>query len=306
MAETGRAMKIGLLLPDTEGYMDGRTAHWPDLLAMAQEAERVGFDSVWVTDHFIQRDDKGERGPWECWSLLSALAATTTRVELGTLVLCTGFRNPAHLAKMADTVEDISNGRLILGIGAGWNEPEYTAFGYPFDHRVDRFGEAAEITSTLIRTGAIDFEGTWYSAKACVLRPRGPRPAGPPILIGTGSNGERMMRYAARFADQWNAWFSSFNNRIEDLQVINERVDAACAAEGRDPSTLARTVALKVSLKPGHPSPMSTVAIEGADSDIAASLRAFAAIGISHVQLWIDPCTVESVSRFASVLALLD
>ena len=161
---TQRPMKIGLLLPDTEGYMAGQTAHWPDFLAMTREAERVGFDSVWVTDHFLQRDDKGERGPWECWSLVAALAAVTTRVEIGTLVLCSGFRNPAHLAKMAETVDDISNGRLILGIGAGWHEPEYAAFGYPFDHRVDRFAEATEIITTLLRTGAVDFEGNWYSA----------------------------------------------------------------------------------------------------------------------------------------------
>jgi probable F420-dependent oxidoreductase len=303
---TQRPMKIGLLLPDTEGYMAGQTAHWPDLLTMTREAERVGFDSVWVTDHFLQRDEKGERGPWECWSLVAALAAVTSRVEIGTLVLCTGFRNPAHLAKMAETVDDISNGRLILGIGAGWHEPEYTAFGYPFDHRVDRFAEATEIITTLVRTGAIDFDGPWYSARDCVLRPRGPRPQGMPILIGTGASGERMMQLAARYGDSWNAWFGSFANDVDELRVLLGRVDDACAAVGRDPQTLERSVALKIALEPGVASPMSTNAVDGPDEEIASTLRAVAALGIAHVQLWIDPCTVESVIRFQSVLDLLD
>jgi probable F420-dependent oxidoreductase len=299
------ALKIGLLLPDTEGYMAGQTAHWPDLLAMTRAAEEVGFDSVWVTDHFLHRDERGERGPWECWSLMSAIAAVTERVEIGSLVLCTGFRNPAHLAKMADTVDNISNGRLILGIGAGWNEPEYRAFGYPFDHRVDRFAEAAEIVSTLLRTGEIDFDGTWYSARECVLRPRGPRPDGPPVLIGTGPDGRRMMELAARYGDVWNAWFGSFNNTLADLVVVNERVRAACAAVGRDPATLERSVALKIALEPGAPSPMGSPAIEGTAAGIAASIRAFGDAGMSHLQLWIDPCTVESVRRFGEVLALV-
>jgi alkanesulfonate monooxygenase SsuD/methylene tetrahydromethanopterin reductase-like flavin-dependent oxidoreductase (luciferase family) len=141
-----RPLKVGLLLPDTEGYMDGQTAHWSDIREMAQAAERVGFDSVWVTDHFYRQKGDVELGPWEAWTLLSALAAVTDRVEIGTLVLCTGFRNPAHLAKMVDTIEDVSSGRLILGIGAGWNKPEYDAFGYPYDHRVDRFEESLEIS----------------------------------------------------------------------------------------------------------------------------------------------------------------
>src|SRR3954454_9995264 len=160
-----RPLKVGLILPETERQMNGGSARWHDLEAMAHLGEAIGADSLWITDHLIHRVPGEEpRGTWECWSLITALAAITELPESGTLVLCSSFRNPALLAKMADTVDDISGGRLILGIGAGWNEPEYTAFGYPFDHRVDRFGEAAEITSTLIRTGAIDFEGTWYSA----------------------------------------------------------------------------------------------------------------------------------------------
>ncbi len=219
-----RPLKVGVLLPDTENQMDGASAGWADLAALTRTAEAVGFDSVWVTDHLIHRADQpldtpvaigGDlrelEGPWECWSLLSAMAAITERVEIGTLVICNSFRNPALLAKMADTVEEISGGRLILGLGAGWNEPEYRAFGYPFDHRVDRFEEGIEITTSLLRTSHCDFDGRWYQIKDCELRPRGPRPEGPPIVIGTA--GERMLGLTAKYADGWNTWFSQTGQR---------------------------------------------------------------------------------------------
>ncbi len=179
--------KLGIILPEGEGDLDGRTPRWADYLAMARLAEEVGFDSVWFVDHLIYRNDASGRPPqgaWECWSVLSALAAVTSRVELGSLVTATSFRNPALLAKIADTIDEISGGRLILGIGAGWNEPEYRMFGYPYDHRVDRFAEAFAIIYGLLRDGAVDIAGTFYQARECELRPRGPRPQGPPIMVG--------------------------------------------------------------------------------------------------------------------------
>jgi probable F420-dependent oxidoreductase len=299
-------LKVGLLLPETEGQMDGATARWSDLLAMTQAAERVGFDSIWVTDHLIHRQDGAERGPWECWSLIAALAAVTNHVEIGTLVLSTSFRNPAYLAKMADTVEEISGGRLILGLGAGWNEPEYTAFGYPFDHRVDRFEEAITIITGLLRDGQVDFEGTYSQARDCVLRPRGPRPQGPPIMVGTSGSGMRMLRLAARFADQWNVWFKTFNNRVEELDAMRATVDAACQEVGRDPATLARTAALKIAVGPHSPSTMSTEPIAGSAEEIATALRQYADIGISHIQVWIEPNTIAGIELFAPVLEILD
>jgi probable F420-dependent oxidoreductase len=299
-----RPLKVGLLLPETEGQLDGGTARWTDLAAMARAAEAVGFDSVWVTDHLIQRAESGDRGPWECWSLLSALAAVTERVEIGSLVVCTGFRNPALLAKMADTVEEISGGRLILGIGAGWHEPEYRAFGYPFDHRVDRFEEALAIITGLLREGHVDFEGMYYQARDCELRPRGPRKQGPPILVG--ANGKRMLGLTARHADQWNTWYNQIGNRVENLPAQLAAVDAACAEAGRDPATLARTAAVMVEVGPHSPSTMSVPPITGAPEELAAALRAYADAGLAHVQVWLEPNTLAGIAAFERVLEALD
>jgi len=305
MASPTRPLKVGLLLPETEGQFDGGNARWSDLLAMARAAEAIGVDSIWVTDHLLHQDDDGNRwGMWECWSLMAALAAVTERVALGSLVLCTAFRNPALLAKMADTVDEISGGRLILGLGAGWNEPEYRAFGYPFDHRVARFEEALTIITTLLREGRIDVEGTYYQARECELRPRGPCPQGPPILVGT--TGEKMMALTARHADEWNTWFSQSGNRIEGLVPLLARVDAACAAAGRDPQTLVRSAAVKLEVGPHSPSKMSAPGIAGTPEELAESLRAHAAIGLAHVQVWLEPNTLAGIEAFGRVLEALD
>src|SRR5436305_9669791 len=133
-----RPLKVGINLPTTEGALSGKTPKWADLLAFAERAEVLGFDSLWVPDHLLLRWEGQTRGIWECWSLLAALAAVTSRVELGPLVACTSFRIPALLAKMADTVDEISGGRLVLGLGAGANGREHPAFGAPSDHRIDR------------------------------------------------------------------------------------------------------------------------------------------------------------------------
>lgn len=311
-----RPLKIGLLLPETEGQFNGGTARWSDLLAMARAAEDAGFDSIWVTDHLIHRtasdnakpqaelETTESTGMWECWSLISALAATTDRVEIGTLVLCTGFRNPALLAKMADTVDEISGGRLILGLGAGWNEHEYRAFGYPFDHRVARFEEAVTIITTLLRTGQIDFNGVYYQARDCELRPRGPRSGGPPIMFGT--TGPRMLELTARHADIWNSWFSQFENQIEKVPKLLAAVDAGCASAGRDPKTLARTLALNIEVAEHEPSQMSSPPITGTSEEIAATLQAYAGLGISHVQVWLEPNTLGGIEAFRGVLEILD
>jgi alkanesulfonate monooxygenase SsuD/methylene tetrahydromethanopterin reductase-like flavin-dependent oxidoreductase (luciferase family) len=205
---------------------------------------------------------------------------------------------------MADTVDEISGGRLILGVGAGWNEPEYRAFGYPFDHRFDRFEEALTIITGLLRDGHIDFAGTYYSARDCELRPRGPRKNGPPIMIGT--TGKRMLALTARHADQWNVWYSHTGNRVEGVAPLLAAVDAACAEAGRDPKSLERTVAVMVEVGPHAPSTMSVPPLTGTPEELAASLRAYADAGVSHLQVWLEPNTVAGIEAFAPVLEALD
>jgi probable F420-dependent oxidoreductase len=298
-------MKIGIILPIGEGFMEGQTARWSDLLAMTRATEELGYDSLWFVDHLLMRVPAvGTIGVWECWSLLAAAAAVTQRVELGTLVVCTSFRNPALLAKMADTVDEISGGRLTLGLGAGHHEPEYHAFGYPFDQRVSRFEEAIQIIHGLLRQGRIDFRGRFSCAQDCELRPRGPRPQGPPIVVGT--TGPRMLDLTARYADGWNVYFDKTANSAANIPALREQVDAACHAAGRDPATLSRSASVIVGVDgrttmPGVPAPLLT----GTPEEIAAELRAYAAAGIDHLQIRVAPNTVESIHAFAPVLALL-
>jgi alkanesulfonate monooxygenase SsuD/methylene tetrahydromethanopterin reductase-like flavin-dependent oxidoreductase (luciferase family) len=211
------------------------------------------------------------------------------------------------LAKKAATVDEISGGRLILGLGAGWNEAEYRAFGFPFDHRVDRFEEAFAIIRGLLREGRVDFSGRYHEARDCVLLPRPAREGGPPIMVGT--TGARMLRLAAAHADAWNAWFTWFGNRPEGIAALRRDVDAACEEVGRDPATLERTVAVLVQVEAGD------VARRGGphekappitSGELREHLGAFAAQGISHVQLVIDPITVASIEHVGGVLQQTD
>ena len=270
---------------------------------MTRAIEDLGFDSVWVGEHLLYRwEDRPARGPWEAWTLLAAIAASTTRIELGPLVACTNFHNPALLAKQAATIDELSGGRFVLGLGAGWNETEFRAYGYPYDHRIDRFEEAFTIIRTLLREGAIDFDGRWYQARDCELLPRGPRPAGPPLMIG--SNGPRMLRATMAHADSWNSWYNDVGNRPDGVAPLRDQVDEACREVGRDPAEVERTVAVLVRLPGGagrlqgdpRQGPMPPVSSEPAE--LAETLRAFAAEGIAHVQLVLDPIT-RAVDRGA-------
>jgi len=299
-------LKIGMLLPHAEGRFGGETARWSDLLAIAQQAEQVGFDSLWTIDHWtVEYPDTPDQGVWECWSLLAALAATTEHIQLGPLVTPTSFRNPALLAKMADTVDEISGGRLTLGLGAGWLEAEYRAMSLPFDHRISRFEEAIQIIHGLLRDGRVDFEGRYYSARDCELRPRGPRPQGPPILIG--SSGERMLRSVARYADAWNAFFATTGNSPDGIPPLREKVDAACTEAGRDPGTLERTCTVLVGFDLpgaiGHPQTKNP--LRGSAEEIAEGLRAYQRESIGHVQVYLDPMTPAGVEAFAPVLEII-
>lgn len=302
---SGRPLKVGVFLPLIERPGTAGQARWQELAEMARLAEEVGFDSLWVPDHLIFRfPERKPEGVWEAMSILAALAAVTSRVEIAPLVLCSGWRNPALLAKMADTIDEISGGRFVLGLGSGWHQPEFDAFGYPFDHRYSRFEEAIAIIHGLLRTGHVDFDGTYERARDCELRPRGPRPEGPPILIG--SNGPRMLRLAARYGDAWN---SDWRNRASSMPPLIELVRTACAETGRDVATMGLTAGVQVDL-PGHSGRAGdsdgVPPLSGTPEEIAEELRAYARLGISHVQLLPDPNTAASLEALAPVLELLD
>jgi alkanesulfonate monooxygenase SsuD/methylene tetrahydromethanopterin reductase-like flavin-dependent oxidoreductase (luciferase family) len=303
-----RPLKVGVQLPEVE-----REVRWPEVLDMARAAEDAGFDSIWVGDHLIFRyADRPPRGPWESWTMLAALAAVTTRVELGPLVAATSFHQPQMLAKKAATIDEISGGRLILGLGAGWNEAEYRAYGFPYDHRVSRFEEAFTIIRTLLREGAIDFDGRFYQARDCELLPRGPRAGGPPLMVG--SIGERMLQITAPHVDLWNAWYDWFGNDPTDFGRVAASVDAAAEAAGRPVGAIGRTAAVYVQLpggtgrvqgeRPRNPAPP----ISGTPEQIAAGLAAFAGpqARATHLQLVVDPITRQSIEALAPVLELLD
>ena len=285
--------------------MGDGVSHWKDVIALARKAEAIGFDSVWVADHTVFRfEGVPTHGRWECWSVLAALAAATDRVEIGPLVTCMGFRNPALLAKIAETVDEISGGRLTLALGAGWHEPEFTSYGYPFDHRASRFEEGFHIVRDLVRTGRADFQGAFSSVNDCELRPRGPRPNGMPIMIGT--NGPRLLRLTAQYADSWNTTWIRHPHQVPPLR---DAVDAACLSVDRDPATLERTACVFLDLpnltgrwswnEPQPPEPLEAAAA-------AERIHGFAEEGLSHIMLWLDPCTEAGIETFAETLALLD
>jgi alkanesulfonate monooxygenase SsuD/methylene tetrahydromethanopterin reductase-like flavin-dependent oxidoreductase (luciferase family) len=289
-------MKIGIILPTMEQSSLGRPLAYADIRDVALQAEEQGLDSLWVADHLLFRfPNEPMAGIWEAWSIQTALAEATRRVDLGQLVLCTAFRNPALLAKMAVTVDEISRGRLILGLGCGWHQPEFDAFGIPFDHRVERFEEALQIIVPLLKEGKVDFHGKHYSAPNCEMMPRGPRPNGPPVLVA--SKGPRMLRLTAQYADSWNtAWLGTADALAERRSAL----EAACADVGRDPGTLEVTVGVMVyypDLAQSDGAPKSY--LTGSAEEIGAEFARYAKAGVGHLICSCSPCNSAAVSRLA-------
>ncbi len=295
-------MKVGVVLPLGENPATGSAPGYREIRDLALQAEAAGFDSIWLFDHLLyRRPEQPTAGPWECWTILTALAEATERVELGTIVLCTAFRNPAVLAKMAATLDEVSGGRLILGLGAGWHQPEFDAFGIPFDHKAGRFEEALKIIVPLVKEGKVNFQGEYYNAPDCEIRPRGPRPAGPPVLAA--SFGPRMLRLTAQYADSWNsAWFGRPTGFVERRAAL----EAACAEVGRDPATLEMTAGVQVAFpeagEVSAPLDNPDKILTGSAEEIAAGLRAYADLGVGHVICSPLPNNATALPRFAEAL----
>jgi alkanesulfonate monooxygenase SsuD/methylene tetrahydromethanopterin reductase-like flavin-dependent oxidoreductase (luciferase family) len=285
-------MRVGVTLPMALGEVtEGQLTTFTETADFAQRAERLGLDSVWVFDHLIWRfEGEPEEGPHEAWTTLSALAPVVPRVELGALVMCSSFRPAGVMAKMAATLDDLSGGRLVLGIGSGWHEPEYAAFGLPFEPRVSWFAEDLEVITRLLRGETVSLAGRFRTYDRAVLLP--PPARRPPILVA--SKGPRMLRLTATWADAWNtAWFGRVDDR---LRTRLSDLDEACAAVGRDPASIRRTVGIRL-YEPGKRDDEP-----GIDADavgLAAFFDELEAVGFADAIVWSLAKTPAALERIA-------
>ena len=302
MTASEETLEVGLVLPLEETHMGGGTARWDDLVEMAVEAESVGFDSVWVSDHLMLHNE-GEpiHGAWECWSLAAALAGRTTTIRIGTQVTSASFRHPGLLARIVDTVDEISGGRLIVGIGAGDHEPEYVSLGLPFRDRVGRAEDYLTAFTELLRAGRSDHQGPHFQLSNFEMPLRGPRLGGIPIVIA--AEGPRMLRVAARYADGW----MTFDKSREQQTGLEARFVDACKLEGRTSTSIGRVragVVIRFSDQASVPW-ASAPALTGTPSEIAESLQAMHAEGASTVLTWPDPNSITGIRAMRPVLEYL-
>ncbi len=294
-------MKIGFVIPLFEVPAYGkRVLRYTELREMALKAEKAEFDSIWICDHLLYRfENQGTEGIWECWTMLSALAEATQRIEFGTLVLCNPFRNPAIVAKMAHPIDEVSNGRFILGIGAGWNNPEFDAFGVPFDHRFDRFEEAIQIIQPLLKEGRVDLKGRYYQTRDCEIIPRGPRPKGPPLIVG--GVGPRLTRVTAQYADLWNT------NQHADLwnppTELISKLHAFCAEVGRDLETIKVTALIALAYPDlVDPPDFMKIYITGSAEEVATAMCRYEEEVIAHLMIHISPYNTEGFTRLVEAM----
>jgi probable F420-dependent oxidoreductase len=293
-------VRVGVQLPEVE-----REVRFPEYAAMVRAAEESGFDSIWIGDHLLYRDDgRAERGPWEAWTLLAALAALTERVELGPLVACAAFHPPGLIAKMAATVDEVSGGRFVLGLGAGWNEEEYRAFGIPFDHRVSRFEESFAIVRGLLAGERVTLDGRYWQADDAVLHPA---PARRPRLM-VGSSGPRMLAITLPHVDAWNAWYDDYGNSAEGFAELSARITATAREAGRDPGEIERSACVFVMLDRSVHERRATPdapPLEGSADEIAARLRELADAGADEAILVVNPINERSIRELGAVVAAL-
>jgi alkanesulfonate monooxygenase SsuD/methylene tetrahydromethanopterin reductase-like flavin-dependent oxidoreductase (luciferase family) len=290
-----RPLDVGVQLPEVERHVP-----WTEYVAMALAAEEVGFDSIWVGDHLLYRGDgRPERGPRDAWTLLAGLAAVTGRVRLGPLVACLAFHPPGLIARMAAGVHELSGGRFVLGVGAGWNEVEFRAFGIPFDHRAARFAESFEIVRGLLHGERVTFHGRFLDVEDAVLLP----PASQvPLMVG--SVGDRVLRAALPYADAWNTWFADYGNTPEGFARANGAVSRIADEVGRDPASLRRSACVFVVLdRAGPERPLEAARpVEGTPDRIADALRSMAEAGADEAILVVSPITERSIRTLGEVL----
>lgn len=298
------SLEIGLVLPMGESFVDGATIHWTEIRDLAIRAEEIGFDTVWTADELLWRPEAGRtQGWWECVAMTGAVAAATSRIKVGTWVLSALHRNPGITAKAVETIDEISGGRFVFGLGAGHAGRQGHAFGLPEDRAYARFEEALEIMIALLRDGRADFEGTFHAARDLEHRPVGPRPGRIPIMIG--AKGPKMLRQAALRADIWS-WFVEERSDLSEFGPRLAALEAACVEVGRDPATIGRSAGITV-----EPTAITGsgevigVPIRGSAQEIADSFGAFQARGFDHLEVVLWPPSLAALDAMAPVLDLL-
>jgi alkanesulfonate monooxygenase SsuD/methylene tetrahydromethanopterin reductase-like flavin-dependent oxidoreductase (luciferase family) len=270
-------VEIGIQLPEVE-----RVVRWPEVLEIVRTAESAGFASVWLGDHMLYRDDgRPERGPWDVWTALAGLAAATERVTLGPLVAATAFHEPGVIARMAATIDEISGGRFVLGLGTGWNQTEFEAFGFPFDRRVSRFEEAFEIIRRLLDGDRVTFAGNYYRVNDAVLLPPPRRRV--PLMVG--GHGPRLLRATLPHVDAWNTWYSPYGNTPEGFAELSAGIEVRRSA----------CVLVTVDGGRGERPPENPVPLERLPEHLAA-------LDADEAILVLDPIDAESVARAAAML----
>jgi probable F420-dependent oxidoreductase len=296
-----RPLRVGVQLPEVE-----RDVRWPEYVALARTAEEVGFDSIRLGDHLLYRGDgRPERGPWEAWSMLAALAAVTSRVRLGPMVAATAFHLPGILAKKAAAVDEISGGRLVLGLGAGWNEVEFRAFGIPFDHRAARFEESFDVIRRLLAGERVTVHGRFVDVEDAVLLPPPARRV--PLLIG--SSGARVLAATLPYVDAWNTWYDWYGNTAEGFAKRNAEIDAAAETAGRPPHEVERSACVLVVLDRAAGERRvdeGVTPLEGSPERVAAGLRDLAEAGADEAIVVASPITESSIRTIGEALAELD
>jgi len=279
--------RVGVQLPEVE-----REVRWPEMLAIARTAEAAGYNSVWIGDHMLYRGDgREERGPWDVWTMLAALAASTERVQLGSLVASTAFHPPGLIARMAAAIDEVSAGRLTLGLGAGWNETEFRAFGIPPETKVARFEEAFAIIHRLLAGERVTFDGRFYTTDDAVLLPPPRRRV--PLMVG--SAGPRVLAATSPHIDWWNCWYSWYGNTPSGFADLSSQFEG----------TFRRSACVLVSVDGGageRPFEEGSPPIEPAA--LRAHLHKLAEAGADEAILVLDPITERSVEVVAAALSL--
>lgn len=297
-----REFQLGAVLPILQEGADRHVPSGIDIIAQARRAEELGFDTVWAPDELLwQVEGEAPRGAWDGVSVVGAVAAVTTRATIGTWVLSALHRNPGILAKTAETVDALSGGRFIFGLGAGHPDPgQAHAFGLPETDTFARFEEALEIIVPLLRAGRVDFEGRFHAARDLVQAPRGPRPGGIPLMIG--GNGPKGLSLAARHADIYSGYLTR-SVTVEDLRQRLVDFDAMCVEVGRDPASLGRSMGAYV--RPFEPAGSRPGSLSGTPEDIAEQVRELRRAGYDRVELAWQPGTMAALEALAPVVESL-